>query len=149
MNILGLLQNTWADNSARVQATFDRATPKGRRAMIAYMLRQSRTGKRLVEVFGDWFNCIEWENASRVVTGYPGSRTVADLCHVQAILDEVKPSILLVFGKLARVAIAGCNTNASLIIGPHPARCSQQLLAQMKERLDDRSRHVEYGERAS
>ena len=142
MKVLGLLQNTWAYNPARVQADLDRVNPQTRRRLIGSMLSRSFTGKRLRAAFGHWCDVIEWENASPVVVGKSRDCSPADLAHVHAVVQDVQPSVILVFGKEAAFAIDRLGAEIAvmdLIIGPHPAGRGSHVttkLAAMRVRLD-------------
>ncbi len=122
--VLGLLQNSWAHDPVRVRATLDRQTPYCRRRMIAFMLMRSVTGKRLRSAFGEWCDRIVWENASRVIVGRSHESAPADVDHVSEVILDVKPTVILVFGRIAMQGVAkvgGLLNGVPQIIGPHPA----------------------------
>lgn len=121
MKILAVLQNQWFHNPEKVKAIIER-TPKARRKIITYSLFAGcRTGRVLKQVFGD--DCARrfvWEEASREIGGHASSSFPADPAHLQAVLDEVHPDVVLAFGRIASDALAKLVPQDKLIAGPHP-----------------------------
>lgn len=121
MKILGLLQNQWAYNPARVREMLDRATPKNRHKLIRYMLVGSRTGRHLNAALGPAFDAITWDNVTPVVTRSPSGQPPADLDYVRQLLAEVRSTLVVTFGQVARRAMLDVDWPGRMFAGPHPA----------------------------
>lgn len=121
MIVLAVLQNMYVNDPERVKAIIER-TPQARRRMLTYALFAGcRTGRVLKQVFGE--DCPRrfiWDESTREIAG--DTRTVypADYEHLRAVLAEVKPDVVLAFGKVASGALAGLVPGEKLVIGPHP-----------------------------
>lgn len=137
--ILAVLQNQWFHDPVKVRAILER-TPAARRRIITYSLFAGcRTGQVLRQVFGDRCNAITWEEASPAIGGQSSSCFPADLVHLQALLNEVKPDIVLAFGRIASDALVQLVPASKLIIGPHPTARGANVLPQlhaMRARLE-------------
>ena len=137
MKILAVLQNQWFHDPEKIKAIIER-TPKARRKIITYSLFAGcRTGRVLKQVFGD--DCSRrfvWEEASREIGGHASSAFPADLEHLRAALAEVKPDIVLGFGKIACDALAGLVDGHDLVIGPHPTARGADTLPRLRIMAD-------------
>lgn len=121
MIVLGVLQNQWFHDPEKVKAIIAR-TPAARRKIITYSLFAGcRTGRVLRKVFGVQ-RCREivWEEASAEIGGQASSCFPADIAHLRAVLADVKPQIVLGFGKVACDALAPLVSGYDLVVGPHP-----------------------------
>ena len=107
MKVLAILQNQWFNDPDHVRHLFDRY-PRARRRMIAYALFAGcKTGRILKLAFGEeWCRKIVWEEASPEIGGKASSVFPADPAHLRAVIDEVKPTIILAFGRIASDGIA-------------------------------------------
>lgn len=140
MKILAFLQNQWVNDPRRCEAILADLDPRGRRAVgAAWLFMGCRTGRVLVRAFGDdevheW----EWSNASPKLGGRASSSFPPDLDHIRAELEDVRPDVVLAFGRVAADALPKVWTGA-LITGPHPtARPPVDVpgeLARMKHEL--------------
>jgi hypothetical protein len=137
--ILAVLQNQWFRDPDRVRASLERF-PEGRRRMIHYALFAGcRTGKVLKSVFVDLCAEIIWEEASPEIGGKASSCFPADHIHLQSVLDEVKPDVVLGFGCIATDALAVLVPPGKLLTAPHPAARGVDVIDQikmMRERLN-------------
>lgn len=81
-----------------------------------------KTGRVLQRVFGsEHCRDIVWEEISKEIGGESSSSFPADQTHITAVLDELKPSIVLVFGKLAEKGVTTLHRPLPIVlIGPHP-----------------------------
>ena len=131
--VLAVLQNQWFHDPDRVKAILKR-TPQARRKIIAYSLFAGcRTGRVLRETFGkERCRQIVWEEASREIGGHASSTFPADLTHLRAVLDEVRPSIVLGFGKIACDALACLVDGYDLVVGPHPTARGVDTLPRLR-----------------
>lgn len=133
------MQNQWFRDPEAVKRIFAR-WPLMRRQLVARFLFSSgcKSGRVLKSVFGDRINKIEWEEASREIGCEASSCFKADPEHLRAVLDEVKPDVVLAFGRIAGDALAPLVSPLKLIVGPHPtARGADTLqrLQAMREKL--------------
>lgn len=119
--VMGLLQNGWFREPARVQALFARH-PKERRSLVATLLFMgSTTGRRLRSHFGTLCDHITWEEASPQVGGQSGARFPADPDHIRAALGDVRPLAVVAFGRVARDGIRQAGYAGTVVEAPHPA----------------------------
>lgn len=140
MKILGLLQNQWARNPARVRETLDRATPENRRTLMRYMLMQSTSGRRLRAALGEVCHEIVWDNASPIITRRSDGRPLADLAYVSALLAAMGPDLVLAFGQVAQAAVRDTGWAGPVFAAPHPAArgsAVQGQLAKLGQRIED------------
>jgi hypothetical protein len=121
MIVLAVLQNMWVNDPEKVRRILER-TPQARRRMIAYSLFAGcRTGRVLKQVFGE--DCprrFVWDESTREIAGNPREVFPADLSHLRAVLEELKPDVVLAFGRIASDALTGLVPTDKLLIGPHP-----------------------------
>lgn len=95
-----------------------------RRALFA----GCRTGRILKAGLGEeWCRKIVWEEASLEVGGNASSVFPADSAHILAVIEGVKPAIILALGKIAADALTKLlpaldylQMVPQLIVGPHP-----------------------------
>jgi hypothetical protein len=131
--ILAVLQNQWFRDPARMRATIDRF-PDSRRRIIHYALFAGcRTGKILKSVFGDLCDEIVWEEASPEIGGHASSYFPADHAHLQSVLDDVKPDVVLGFGRIATDALKVLVPQNKLITGPHPTARGDNVVWKIKD----------------
>ena len=133
MKVLAVLQNQWFHDPEKVKRIIER-TPQARRKIITYSLFAGcRTGRVLREVFGkDRCREIVWEEASREIGGHASSAFPADPAHLRAVLAEVKPSIVLGFGKIACDGLAPLVDGYDLVVGPHPTARGADTLPRLR-----------------
>lgn len=137
LRVLGLLQNQWARNSASVAAMFARR-PEHRHELIARMLMQSTSGRRLRAAFGVWLDRIVWENASPGVVERADGCLAPDIAHVNGVLASIRPDVVIAFGVQATRAIEGSSWRGVTFTAPHPAaRCHdvQERLCVVRDML--------------
>lgn len=115
--IVGFLQNAWFRPGTK-QVIIDRfwSDHKFRRALIA----RSASGKRLTRTFDKLFAEIYWQDATREIGYKSSAKLPADDCHIQQVLNEQCPSLVLAFGELAGAALTRI-WPGPLICLPHPA----------------------------
>jgi hypothetical protein len=64
------------------------------------VMRQSMSGRRLAQAFGDMFDQIHWDNVN------PMSGAVdADMSHVKKIIKNIQPDLIIGIGGVARKAV--------------------------------------------
>jgi hypothetical protein len=120
--VLAFLQNTWVNDPPRCQEVLDGCeAPAERRYMTsAWLFMGCTTGRRLKQAFGeDGVYDIVWDNASPKLAGASSGSFPPDPDHIRAVIEEVKPAVVLAFG---RVAENGVRTlwDGPFIVGPHP-----------------------------
>jgi hypothetical protein len=132
VTVLAVLQNQWFHNPDNVRAILARR-PEARPRIIRYSLFAGcRTGQVLRQVFGDRCSSIIWEEASPQIGSRASSCFPADLVHLQAALDRVKPDVVLAFGRIASDALVQLiPAGGNLIIGPHPTARGAHVLEQL------------------
>lgn len=142
MIVLGLLQNQWARNPQAVEAMFARH-PKRRHELIARLLMQSYSGRRLKEAFGTWVNRMVWEEASPGIVGLSGGCLAPDVEHINRTLREMSPDIVITFGKQAELGLARSSWTGPTVTATHPAARA----GDMPQRLRDACRELDLAER--
>lgn len=109
MKILAILQNQWLHNPERARNRIAEKGPKYRRALLRYALFAGcLTGRRLQQWLGkELCSEIVWDEASPVITCRPDQCPPADPGHVRGAIDEVRPEVVIAFGKSAAEAVWG------------------------------------------
>ncbi len=118
--ILGLLQNQWAKDPARMKALLERH-PTERYKVIGMLLAFSASGRHLRRVFGAMMERIIWDNVSPVIAPAPNACPPPDLVHVCQVLRSVQPDIVIAFGRNAQVVMRQQSWSGCVICAPHPA----------------------------
>lgn len=120
MKVLAFLQNQWFNDPEKVRAMIARQ-PAVRRRLIHYSLFAGcRTGLILKAGLGeDWCRKIVWEEASPEIGGEASSVFPADHVHIQKVIEEVHPDVILALGKVASDAV-----NSLCPIRNLPKRCT-------------------------
>lgn len=121
MIVLAVLQNMWVKDPERVKALLAR-TPQARRRLIHYSLFAGcRTGRVLKSVFGeDRCREIVWEESTTEIAGNPKDVFPPDATHLRAALEDVKPDVVLAFGRIAAGVLELLVPGEKLVVGPHP-----------------------------
>lgn len=135
MTILAILQNQWFRDPERVRKMIAegeaRHPGKYRHRLIATALFAGcRTGANLRKTFGEWCDRIVWEESSPDIGGHAASVFPADPEHLQKLLTEIKPDVVLTFGLVATTAMTPLliGTPVHHITAPHPtARAGDTL----------------------
>jgi hypothetical protein len=137
--ILGLLQNQWAREPAKMAAMLER-NPDRRPALIRCLLAGSVSGRRLRDALGPWFHRITWDNASGQIAATASGAPPADLAHVRRLLETRKPDVVVAFGRMAQNAILAMGTlrprfnwRGHFIAAPHPAARRADITARLTE----------------
>lgn len=68
-----------------------------------HMLRQSMSGNRLFQAFGDLYDQIVWDNVCPVPNG-----VTPDQKHICNSIDKHKPDLILTFGEIPKEALDDC-----------------------------------------
>jgi hypothetical protein len=141
VKLLAFLQNQWFHNPAKVERLMQ-VYPDRRESMIRFALfRGCLTGRRLKAAFGeDLCDQIIWEEASPKITGRASDCPPADPAHMAAAIARHQPDVIMTFGRIAEMGMAGIQVpRATLRLhGPHPAARGNQTtiqLAHMAEAL--------------
>lgn len=121
MTAVAFMQNQWVRDPERVKALIARHGEPYRRRLIATALFAGcLSGRRLKAAFGDACRRIVWEESTREIAGDPRTVFPADPVHIQAVIAEIKPTVVLTFGRIAGAAVVPLWTG-NLIASPHPA----------------------------
>jgi hypothetical protein len=141
MVVLAFLQNSWV--SMRRPEYIARLNAWEKTRPIKYHLKSAEaaifggciSGKKLLAAGFDR-DKIVWANASRELTlAVSPAGLRADVKHMQEVIDEVKPDVIIAFGKVAGRGLEEVQTAARRIYGPHPARCSYSALTEVLDQL--------------
>lgn len=123
MKIVAFLQNQWFKDPESIKRMFAENPERRERYISAFLFMGCLTGKRLQSVFGEELcDAIVWEEASSEVGGHSRSLFAADRQHMMAVINKHKPTVVLVFGKIASEGVKSLpDIDAAIIFGPHPA----------------------------
>jgi len=128
--ILGFLQNQYAagQKDADEWSAIYESVPQVRRRIISKYIchGHSLTARRLQKAFGENIEQFAFENASPLVGTHSSSRFAADSEHMASVIEEVKPVLVVTFGKVAEEGLyflLNCDkwTMERSLFLPHPA----------------------------
>lgn len=119
--VLAFLQNSWVNDVERCEKILaGLSRTEQRKITTTWLFMGCLTGRRLQHAFGSFLvDEIVWENASPRLAGQSSGCFHPDPEHIRAVLEEVKPSVVLVFGKVAEKGVLPL-WKGRTIIGPHP-----------------------------
>lgn len=133
--VLGFLQNTWVNDVPRCQKILDECGSQSERRYMttAWLFMGCLTGRRLEAVFGaDVVREIVWDNASPKLAGMSSGRFPPDSEHIRSVLDEIRPGIVLAFGRVAQKGILSL-WGGPVVCGPHPTARGAETLPAMRD----------------
>jgi uracil-DNA glycosylase len=132
MKVLAVLQNQWFQDPARVREILARRPDLRRPFCHRALFAGCRSGQVLKQVFGPRCRDIIWENASPEIGDHASSKFPADIPHLRAMLEEVKPDVVLALGRVASEALLPIVPRAKLLIGPHPTARGADTITRLK-----------------
>lgn len=101
--IVAFLQNPWFPPGTKKEH-IDRYNTD--QAFHQRLLRNTMSGQRLMQAFGEhMFKRIWWDNVSPEAADEAKGITPADMAHIERVIDEQGPDLVLCFGKSAKEAI--------------------------------------------
>jgi len=103
INIVAFMQNPWFPPGTQ-REVIDRY--KTDQEFHRRLLRETMSGYRLHQAFGDLFDRIHWDNVAPEAVDHPKKRSPVNVKHVDNVILTVKPNLILTFGEVAREAIA-------------------------------------------
>jgi hypothetical protein len=120
--IVAFLQNMWVRDPDRVRSDIAKYGEQHRLRLIQYCLFAGcLTGRRLKTAFGDeLLEQIIWEESTREIAGNSRHVFPPDFVHIQAVLAEIKPRVVIAFGRIAGDAVKKV-WNGPLVCCSHPA----------------------------
>ena len=102
MTILAFMQNPWfPPNTAKRHVELYNTDQEFHRRLLAGTM----SGRRLRQAFGDLFGKIHWDNVAPAAAEEASGVTDVDMKHVERVIGEVKPQLILTFGTLAKGAL--------------------------------------------
>jgi uracil-DNA glycosylase len=129
MKILVFLQNPWFPPGTAKQH-IDRYTTD--QEFHRRLLAGTMTGQRLRQAFGEtMFRDIWWDNVAPAAAEVSTGVTEIDEEHVERVIKQVKPDLIISFGKLAEDALDG-----SIAAEPIPYMCCHHPNARHKTTQD-------------
>jgi hypothetical protein len=121
VKILGVLQNQWFEEPERVRSLIERRPEIRSRFIARALFAGCKTGRILLNTFGDLCALITWEEASPRIGGQASAAFPPDLDHLRAVLEREQPDIVIAFGRIAERGLRPLVPAANLICAPHPA----------------------------
>jgi hypothetical protein len=104
-NITAFLQNPWFPPGTR-RETIDKYTTDAE--FHRRVLARSMSGQRLVMAFGrDFYDRIHWDNVAPTAAEQSAGITDVDHEHVERVISETDPHLIITFGKIAEEALKG------------------------------------------
>lgn len=101
--ILAFLQNPWFPPGTKKEH-IDRYTTD--QEFHQRLLSRTMSGQRLLNAFGaGMFARIWWDNVSPEAAEEASGKTEIDMRHVEKVIDEQSPDLILCFGKPAQEAV--------------------------------------------
>ncbi len=67
------------------------------------ILKETMTGRRLYEAFGNLYDEIVWDNISPLV-----NNDSPDQKHICSVIEKHKPDLILTFGEIAKTGLVNC-----------------------------------------
>lgn len=134
MKIVAFMQNMWVRDPARVYAAIEHFGEQyRRRAIYNFLFAGCLTGKRLRLALGGLCEKIVWEESTREITSRPDVIVTADRKHIESVLTEEKPDIVVFFGKIAHQGVWCCGY--PVVRSPHPAVRSVALQQEFRDAM--------------
>lgn len=134
MKILAMLQNPWFKPGTR-QEVIDRF--RDDEAFMRRLLLRSKTGKRIVASVGEHLTMMQFCDASPIHGFTSNSCNKADIDHIKQQIERHNPDIVICFGRIAGDGVDCLNGVYQIIKTPHPARCSNAAMMELKRQLDE------------
>lgn len=107
MKIVAFMQNPWFPPDTRKELIDKYLTDQD---FHRRLLGQTMSGHRLKVAFGDeWFARIFWDNVAPLASPHASGITKPDMAHVDKIITEQKPGLILTFGTLAKETLLKCS----------------------------------------
>lgn len=147
MIIVAYLQNQYFNEPDRIKAIYAAHPDKRLELNKRYLFFSCRTGQVLREALGeDLCDQILWDNASPEIGSYSASKFKADPVHIRGVIEEVKPDLVLAFGKISCEAIKNLELSIPILYGPHPAARFDPMpaLREMKIALLRQMKRIEH-----
>lgn len=69
------------------------------------LLSRTMSGYRLSHAFGSAFWRIHWDNVATDHANEASAKTEVDMNHVEALIEKIRPDLILTFGQLAMETI--------------------------------------------
>jgi hypothetical protein len=130
--IVAFLQNLWAHDTERVKALLENRDEQYRRQIIKQLLfAGGLTGRRLRSTFGNLCEVIVWEEASREIAGNSHMICQPEPAHIQTVIDQLKPDVVIAFGRVAGDAVA--TAWPAVIRAPHPAARQAGVVEKLRQ----------------
>lgn len=140
---VAFLQNMWCRDPEMVRDGVARwGNRYWRRATYQFLFAGCVTGRRLKKAFGPLIDQIEWEEATREIAGDSKTICLPQPEHIRAVLEELKPRVVLTFGNVAGDAVAAIWTGP-LIRVRHPAARQANTVTKLNEAALEFSLHME------
>lgn len=131
MNILGVLQNQWFKDPGRATDMYARRPNiMEKLELTKRFLLSSSSGLVLKQCFGPLAEELTYCNASPQIGGRSKDSFKAEPAHLTAVIDIVRPDLIIAFGAVARDGIKKV-WNGPLIIAPHPSAIQRGVRAQL------------------
>lgn len=133
--IVAFLQNPWFPDGTAPEV-IDRY--RSEQQFHQRLLARTMSGNRLMVAFGEfWFKRIWWDNANPEHSRRPGITTEYDIRHIERVIKEQEPHLILTFGTQARdgvsKSVASITTKVMSCHHPNARFRGQQDLDQFAE----------------
>ena len=103
VNIVAFMQNPWFPPGTDKELIYQYKTQQ---EVHRKLLKETMSGYRLHQAFGELFDRIHWDNVAPEAVDHPKKRSPVEIAHVEKVIKTVKPNLILTFGEVAKEAIA-------------------------------------------
>ncbi len=138
---VAFLQNMWVKEPERARELIERHGEEYRiRLMHMSLFSGCLTGRRIKAAFGDeLLKTIYFEEASRDIAGDSKTICLPDYDHINRVLEQRQPRVVLTFGRVSFDAVSLCWSGRIIRI-PHPAARQADTVEKLKAAAADYNR---------
>ena len=113
MRVVAFMQNPWfqSDTDPAIIEMY-RTNQEFHRRFLA----QSMSGRRLMQAFGPLYGEIWWDNASPDHVDEASGEQPASARHVEAVILDIRPALILTFGRVAERAVWECTAAIPIMV---------------------------------
>jgi hypothetical protein len=102
-SIVAFMQNPWFHEGTKEQHIISYRDNQGYHQLL---LKNTMSGARLKQAFGDLFESIWWDNANWRPDWMIVGKLMPDYTHMHAVIQAHDPAIIITFGRMATEATA-------------------------------------------
>jgi len=142
--IVAFMQNMWVREPSRVHRLIGRLPEAEREPFRLELIRRFLfagcvSGRRLKAAFGEEIcRSVVWEESTREIAGDPKTIFPAQPEHIQAVLAQWQPRVVICFGRIAANAVYPLlGKDMAFVQSPHPAARQPDVIDKLKKAAAD------------